>query len=170
MSDTPTPLRPCCSIIFDDDREEDRGVADGLLAGVGDSEGEDDDEDVPVEEAMVPKTARAPTAPTRAEWQAHQSTHLPYRSWCPECVAGRKDNPGHRTMPSEERLVPEVSLDYAFVRRGTDEDKAKILVVKDRETKAIMAAVLQMKGACLEEAGEKGVELISKVWGTRVNF
>ena len=63
-------------------------------------------------------------------------------------------------MPSEERLVPEVSLDYAFVRRDTDEDKATILVVKDRESKAIMAAVLPMKGACLEEAGEKGAELI----------
>ena len=60
VSDTPTPLRPCCSIIFDDDREEDRGVAEGILAGVGDSEGEDEEQEVLVDEAVFPRQLRRP--------------------------------------------------------------------------------------------------------------
>ena len=45
------------------------------------------------EEARAPRAARSPLQPTRAEWEAHQATHLPYRSWCRFCVEGRCDNP-----------------------------------------------------------------------------
>ena len=54
------------------------------------------DEEEEVEEALVAKLFRSPTAPTAAERAAHAPTHLPYRSWCDECVAGRRDNPAHR--------------------------------------------------------------------------
>ena len=40
------------------------------------------------EEALVPRCARDPLQPTKAEWEAHQATHLPYRSWCRFCVDG----------------------------------------------------------------------------------
>ena len=61
----------------------------------------DELENEAVEEAVVPKTIRDPLAPTKAQWLAHQTTHLPFRSWCPECVVGRSDNPGHRRVTSE---------------------------------------------------------------------
>ena len=40
------------------------------------------------EEARVPRCIRDPTQPTKAEWEAHQAAHLPYRNWCQHCVEG----------------------------------------------------------------------------------
>ena len=37
------------------------------------------------EEAATPRMAKDPSEPTRAEREAHQATHLPYRSWCAAC-------------------------------------------------------------------------------------
>ena len=91
---------------------------------------EDPDTDEEGEEALTPKMARDPSEPTKAEWEAHQSTHLPFRIWCPHCVAGRSDNPPHRRAPSdkEQPAVPEVHMDYAYVRRESEEEPATILI------------------------------------------
>ena len=35
------------------------------------------------------KGRRDPGQPTAEERRTHEITHLPYRSWCPTCVAGR---------------------------------------------------------------------------------
>eukprot|EP00974_Lingulodinium_polyedra_P048493 4656929-Lingulodinium_polyedra.AAC.1 len=61
-------------------------------------------------------------------------------------------------MPEEERTVPTVSLDYAFVRRADEESALTILLAKDRESKAVRAWVMRRKGACLEEASERALE------------
>ena len=37
-----------------------------------------------------------PYVPTAAEVAAHNLTHLPYRCWCPHCVAARRPNTQHR--------------------------------------------------------------------------
>ena len=35
-------------------------------------------------------------APSLEEWRKHSLTHLPYRSWCPDCVAGKAVDNAHR--------------------------------------------------------------------------
>ena len=80
------------------------------------------------EEARLPKKARDPGEPTRAEWEEHQATHLPFRSWCPHCVAGRQDNPPHRRQEERESRVPEVHMDYCFVRRTDEEEVLPTLI------------------------------------------
>ena len=70
------------------------------------------------EDAVVPAPVHSPCTPTRAEREAHEATHLPFRSWCEVCAHGRYDNPPHRHRPTEvveEHRLPEVHLDYAFV-------------------------------------------------------
>merc|ERR1712020_836358 len=96
--------------------------AEGAVAA-GEEEGE---------EARVPRCARDPLQPTRAEWEAHQATHLPYRNWCQHCVEGRCDNPPHRRRPAEQELpaAQEVHMDYCFVRREAEEQYTTILVFK----------------------------------------
>ena len=42
-----------------------------------------------VEEALAPVVLRDPGAPTTAEVELHNATHLPFRSWCPSCVSGK---------------------------------------------------------------------------------
>ena len=40
------------------------------------------------EEAKPPEVLRDPGAPTPREIEEHNVTHMPFRSWCPHCVAG----------------------------------------------------------------------------------
>ena len=112
----------------------------------------------PGEEARAARPARDPGAPTAAEREAHEATHLPFRIWCPECVAGRRDNPAHRKVPEDENAVPEVMLDYAFVRREGETERATVLLLKDRRSRAMRAWVMQHKGASTEEAVDRGLK------------
>jgi hypothetical protein len=107
-----------------------------------------EDEDVQVEEAHAAKPLRGPCTPSAAEKAAHEATHLPFRSWCPECVAGRRNNPPHRTIKDQDdSTVPEVMLDYAFIRREDEEHTLTILVMKDRGSRAVQAWRVEKKGA-----------------------
>ena len=61
--------------------------------GGGGAAAEEDVSDEEGEEARVPCAARSPLQPTKAEWEAHQATHLPSRNWCRLCVEGRCGTP-----------------------------------------------------------------------------
>ena len=56
----------------------------------------------------MPRPLRAPKAPTAAEKERHALTHLPYASWCPYCVAGKRPNAPHRrvTSPPDVPMLP----------------------------------------------------------------
>ena len=114
-------------------------------------EEEEADELEETEEALVAKPLRSPTAPTTAERAAHASTHLPYRSWCEECVAGRRDNPPHRAIECAENSVPEVMMDYCYLRRKDESELITILVLKERQSRAIQAWVVPTRSTVLEE-------------------
>ncbi len=111
----------------------------------------------PAEEARAARPARDPGAPTQAMRDAHSATHLPFRSWCDECVQGRQDAPPHCRTRRAEGEVPEVSFDYAFVRRDDEELVATLLVMRDRDTKALRAWVLEHKGADLAATVNRAV-------------
>ena len=81
-----SPVRPHTTFVEEEVAE---------AAAVDQAEPVDADEEEEVEEALVAKLLRSPTAPTAAERAAHAPTHMPYRSWCDECVAGGRDNPAH---------------------------------------------------------------------------
>jgi hypothetical protein len=89
---------------------------------------------------------------------AHAATHLPYRSWCPDCVQGRRDNVAHRTVGADALEVPEVCFDYAFVRRQGEEECITMLVMRDRGTRALRAWVVPEKGPSLEDSVTKAAE------------
>ena len=124
----------------------DLGVEEGVAAEEGVEEDDSGEGEHPAEEARRAKKARDPGAPTRAEVEEHAATHLPFRIWCEECVAGRRDNPAHLRVPREPGGVPEVGFDYAFVRRESEEETATLLVMKDRDSRAIRAWVVPVKG------------------------
>ena len=56
----------------------------------------DDDYDDDDEEGQQPKVTRSPKAPTKAEREAHEATHQPFRSWCTHCLRGRGRNKPHQ--------------------------------------------------------------------------
>ena len=91
------------------------------------------DEDV-VQEAEELKPVPAPVLPSKEEVEAHNVSHLPFRSWCSACVRGRRLSLGHRKVDmktKEAEQIPTVSVDYGFF--GRPEDRAHdTLPVRDR--------------------------------------
>ena len=107
MSDYPGPpdVGPALCPVRPNVPEE--GVeAEGVAAEEGVEEDDSGEGEHPAEEARRAKKARDSGAPTRAEVEAHAATHLPFRTWCEECVAGRRDNPPHLRVPREPGEYP----------------------------------------------------------------
>ncbi len=145
-----------------DEFEPPAGVADpepeaGEPAAEAQAAAEAHEEAHPAEEARAARPARDPGAPTQAERDAHATTHLPFRSWCDECVQGRKDAPPHCRTKRGPGEVPEVSFDYGFIRRDNEELVAVLLVMRDRDTKCIRAWMLEHKGADLAATVNRAV-------------
>ena len=72
-------------------------------------------EDKEPEEVQAQRSLPTPYLPTQSERMAHRITHLPYRSWCRECVEALAREHAHRAGASEERQFPLVSIDYLFL-------------------------------------------------------
>ena len=107
-----------------------RGSEEDRRPGGSDGEGE---------EAVTVVRRRVARQPTQEEIRLHRITHLPYREWCPECVAGAANDHAHprRKMGDDDRLeVPEIHWDYCFPRdKAQGEQSVVVLVGRDRETK-----------------------------------
>ena len=96
--------------------------------------------------AREPRALPAPKQPTEAQRAKHNLTHLNYETWCPFCVAGRRNNSHHRPSHESSRSVPLVVADYAFLRNQSDEDVATVLVVKILPYKIFFSCVVDAKG------------------------
>jgi len=109
------------------------------------------------EEARDPLRRRPAARPTQEEVRLHRATHLPFREWCPECVAGAANDFPHRRQgkSSEQLPVPEVHVDYCFPRDSVGGDYVVVLVARDRETKMTVAHVVPVKGADQEWVAEQ---------------
>ena len=67
------------------EQEEEKGDSESLMCSPCGPEEENKGKD---DEARKPRIPRRPNAPTKAEIEEHEITHLPPRDWCPHCVAG----------------------------------------------------------------------------------
>ena len=93
--------------------------------GEEEEEREDEEQEEEVEEeeeARKPRVPRRPVAPTKAEIEEHEVTHLPPRDWCPHCVAGHGISNQHRASKEteEDKIGITVGLDYCFMREGRE--------------------------------------------------
>ena len=94
---------------------------------------------------LKPKAIPSPSEPTAREIETHNLSHMPYRSWCPFCVAGRRNNSGHKAV-KHERKIPLVVADYAAVRNRRDQDLLTVLVVRLFPQRVTFACVVDVKG------------------------
>ena len=67
----------------EDEREEDKEEGDEARASVG---------------------KRSPKDPTRKQREDHERMHMPYRSWCEDCVRSRARNAPHHKQAPEDPL------------------------------------------------------------------
>ena len=113
-----------------------------------------------------------PRKPTEKEVETHNLTHLPYRNWCPICIAAKGKDLDHRKDVRGDRGLPEFSFDYCF---PGDEFgfKLTVLVGKERTTGMVMATVVPEKGSkgkftadkCLDffaECGSRNGDIVLK--------
>ena len=98
----------------------------------------DMDEEEP-QQANTAKGLPQPTQPTAQERAEHELTHLPYRSWCPTCVAnkGRADN-----HPRQSSKLPVVQFDFCYFKTAGEQSTTPILTGIDVETGMTMATVV----------------------------
>ena len=117
------------------------------------------------------RSASTPVKPDEATVALHRKTHIPYRSWCSECIMGRglcEQRGRHVGRPHD---IPRVGIDYWFITTGSvklrheldfeqsTEGDAKLnearkegkvvkcLIIRCYETKCIFAYVVPVKGA-----------------------
>ena len=125
MSDVDSPLvpiRPTEPVDADKVDDHDAAFEHPEDAGVDVERG---DARLDVEEAIGgadedsvvrPQLFPSPKAPSAAEIELHNATRLPYRNWCPSCVAGRSNNTPHRELGGKHRRSePCLHLDYCFL-------------------------------------------------------
>ena len=88
-----------------------------------------------------------PRQPSEQERIEHAITHLPFRSWCTQCIKGREREEDCRKAIEEERHVPGIHLDYVFVG---DE--------KGRENVGVFAGQRKSDESCAQHGGSEEVD------------
>ena len=100
--------------------------------------------------------------PSAEEVIEHSRTHIPYRVWCPHCVAGRGTRRKHPAAETDPNQAPELSFDYAFLRNATGAESAVVIVAKDKQTKMLFAHVVPQKGGNVDWATSQTVTDIER--------
>ena len=116
---------------------------------------------------LLPKMRPSPQLPSLDEQRRHVLTHLPYRAWCRHCVAARKANFGHHySKPKGPINRPEVHMDYCFPRNEVGGTSVPVVVIKDRDSRALAAHVVPAKGGDQEWSVDRVCRDLLK-WGIR---
>ena len=141
-----------------DDEEKRKGLAP-IQEGFEDYVDWDDGDD----DGQVPRVPKDVMTPSAEDIEAHNATHIPYKSWCPACVEGKKSNPPHRRVVEEGRTVPELAIDYAFMRDSEDADRLTIVIMKDRDSKAVFSDMVEVKGQGISGTIQRIADNISRL-------
>ena len=80
---------------------KDIGNGDGLRVDIHESGNADEPELVQQQRGMP-----SPAQPTVDDLALHWLTHLPYRNWCKWCVAAKRANAPHQSLPGATREIP----------------------------------------------------------------
>jgi len=107
------------------DNLEDPGALSGAAAA-GAADGEEEEEGEEEDEEFGARTAKGRRLPRRGptprEREEHALTHVPYRSWCPACVAGRGRGPEHTTAANQgDEEQPTVCHDFWYPAAGAED-------------------------------------------------
>ena len=119
----------------------------------------DDDE----MEARRPRVLRDPGAPTEEQIEEHNTNHLPFRSWCPACVAGKAKDKFHSKIKDEEHGIPTVVFDYCFLATNDVKDTIPTQVMLDTRTQMLFGHVVPRKGMIDEHGCEQMIKDLEKL-------
>ena len=86
------------------------------------------------EEVEPMKIAPSPEMPSAAEVEEHRVSHIPFRSWCRECIEGKALGERRGARPSKgQRRIPVVGVDYFYMTVSGMYDREELEHPKDDE-------------------------------------
>ena len=88
-----------------------------------------------------------PVKPSQKEIDEHELTHLPFRTWCRECVHRRGVEMPHRARIGDDgdRLM-KLNVDFMFLGpRGTAGETIPVLVIREEKTRMTLSSAVHSK-------------------------
>ena len=79
------------------------------------------------------KIAPSPIQPSQADIEEHRLTHVPYRSWCPECVEGRGLGEQRGRHAGRAHEIPVVGIDYFYITEHGPQIRSELTSAEDSE-------------------------------------
>ena len=132
------------------DSEDEVEVADDVKSQEEDTKIIDEEDEPTIGEEAPVRMTRNPADPTAEERERHDATHLPFRAWCPVCVAARATEDPHYRATVDEKAEgkPQVCADYCQIGDDIEDktDKQECLVARDKWTKMMHACIAEVKG------------------------
>ena len=96
------------------------------------------------QQAVPAKGLKSPDQPTPQERAEHNLTHLPFRSWCKQCVQNKSKANAHPRQRRNSR-APVVQFDFCYFKSLGEQKATPILTGIDVETGMAMAVVVSNK-------------------------
>ena len=117
-----------------------RAIADADQAGQLDTSGE----------TRTAITSRTPGPPTDAARMAHNATHVPFRDWCPFCVASRGRSSPHRRVVVNKTadILPKFQTDYMFIRTVAESKTQPCITFVETRSGVVVSFVCARQGGC----------------------
>ena len=109
------------------------------------------------EETRRPKHRALPASVSKEEFNAHQLTHLPFRSWCDHRVRGKAVDDAHRPRIDPHRGEAKMGMDHFFLARATE----------PRQAKAVLNCLDFQSGAVFQPSWWKEVIRMRWQWHSR---
>ena len=83
-------------------------------------------------ETKTARILRTPEPPTNTARMAHCATHVPFRNWCPICVASRGRSSPHRRVVVNKTAdtLPKFQTDFVFIRTVAESKKSAMYHIR----------------------------------------
>ena len=113
-----------------------RAIADADQAGQLDISGE----------AETARSPRTPEPPTDAARMAHNATHVPFRDWCPICVASRGRSSPHVVVCSAAVTLPKFRTVRMFIRAVAESKTQPCITFVETRSGVVISFMCARKG------------------------
>ena len=99
-------------------------------------------------EAKTARILRTPEPPTDAARMAHNTTHVPFRDWCPFCVASRGRSSPHRRVVVNKTAdtLPKFQTDYMFIRTVAESKTQPCITFVETRSGVVISFMCARKG------------------------
>ena len=115
-----------------------RAIADADQAGQLDISGE----------TKTERIRRTPKPPTDVVRMSHNATYVPFRDWCPICVASRGRSSPHRRVVVNKTAdtLPKFQTDYMFIRSVAESKTQPCITFVETSNGVVISFMCARKG------------------------